>query len=80
LPTISQRSPLTSISESAWFLPDMSTPSSWLSRTVPPVVPSLMSMFSAPVDQIVEPTIWFPSDVSGLPFEYVDQLLFADPT
>ena len=77
LSAISQPLPLTSTHESA---PVSAEPSKWLSRTTPPVVPSLMSTDSAVVSAMSLRCTTLPLLGSGWQSLIVHQLLCAVPT
>ena len=58
----------------------MPVPLNWLPMILPPVVPSLMSMFSAVVSAMLLPIRMLPSLRSGWQPEYRHQFLCAEPT
>ena len=79
LPVTVQLLPLTLIHEVA-AEETIPVPSRWFPEIVPPVVPSLMSMFSAVVFETSLPVMTSWSLASGWQLLYLHQFLCAVPT
>src|SRR5690606_25449959 len=79
LPCTNQALPLTSTQESTCRSRTAPSPESLLSRSTPPVVPSLTSTFSAVVPAMSLPSTTFLSLRSGSHAQYLHQLLRALP-